>query len=80
MVVWLGLAFLLALIGKLQKHLSTPLCTLCIVIATVIVLFISVAAIAYGDSYNNLPLMLSAPVLLLVADVLLISKYDRVSS
>ncbi len=80
MVVWLGLAFLLALIGKLQKHLSTPLCALCIVIATVIVLFISVAAIAYGDSYNNLPLMLSAPVLLLVADVLLISKYDRVSS
>ena len=80
MVIWLGLAFLMALIGKLQKHLSTPLCALCIVIATVIVLFISVAAIAYGDSYNNLPLMLSAPVLLLVADMLLISKYDRVSS
>ena len=80
MVIWLGLAFLMALIGKLQKHYSSALVAVIIVIATILVLFVSVATLYYGDTYNSLLLMLVAPVLLFVADLLMVRDYDRVSS
>ncbi len=79
-VAWLGLAFLLSLTGKLQKYMGTIPCAICICTTTVILFFAAVAGILYGDSYDNVPLMLTAPVVLFVLDLLMIRKYDRVSS
>ena len=79
-VAWLGLAFLLSLTGKLQKYMGTIPLALCIGVSSIVVFFASVAGILYGDSYDNVPLMLTAPVVLFVLDLLMIRKYDRVSS
>ena len=79
-VAWLGLALLLSLTGKLQKYMGTIPCALCIFATTIVVFFASVAGVLYGESYDNVPLMLTAPVVLFVIDLLMIRKYDRVSS
>lgn len=77
--IWLGIFTILAISGKLQKLVKTPV----IVVTDIVLAFVLTGTFMYFMEMQSrvdvLPALFMIPCVLLLTDILLVSKYDAVT-
>ncbi|MBR4010591.1 MAG: hypothetical protein IKI87_06935 [Clostridiales bacterium] len=79
LLLWLGVFTILAISGKIQKSVKTPVIVAVAIVIAIALSWAFVHSMELQSEGNTLPLLFMIPCILFLADILLISKYDAVT-